>query len=70
MAKETMQKFALGVSKVSPDGKQWQVRVVSKCEGITLEEAIFYVEGWLEKVKDELKKKHFGQLQFRGNDNI
>ena len=61
---EKMQKFALGISKVSPDGKSWQVRVASKCEGITLEEAIFYVEGWLEKVKGELKKKHFGKIHF------
>jgi len=62
---EKVHKFALGISKVSPDGQSWQVRVASKCEGLTLEESIFYVEGWLEKVKAELKKKHFGGMQFR-----
>ena len=65
---EIIHKFALGVSKISNDNKAWQVRVASKCEGISLEEAIFYVEGWLDKVKKELKEKHFKDLRFgKGN---
>jgi len=69
MQQSITHKFALGVSKNSEDGKTWQVRVASKCEGITLEESIFFVEGWLDKVKSELKKKHFGQLEFRSEDD-
>jgi len=64
---EIIHKFGLGIQKVSKDGKQWQVTVGSKCEGVTMEEAIFYVEGWLEKVKTELKKKHFGKIHFGGD---
>ena len=56
-------KFALGVKKTSADGVNWKVTVGSKGEGVTMEEAVFYIEGWLEKVKKELKNKHFSQLK-------
>ena len=58
------QKFALGIKKVSEDGKNWTVTVGSKGEGVTMEEAVFYVEGWLKKVKKELEEKHFSGLRF------
>jgi len=60
-------KFALGIKKSSEDGITWKVTVGSKGEGITMEEAWFYIEGWTEKVRSELKKKHFSQLKF-GNE--
>lgn len=58
------QKFALGIKKTSEDGKSWTVTVASKGEGVSMEEALFYIEGWVERVKKELKEKHFSKLRF------
>ena len=61
-------KFALGIKKISEDGKNWTVTVGSKSEGVAIEEAVFYVEGWVKKVKKELTDRHFSHLRFEKSE--
>lgn len=57
-------KFALVVKGESVDGKSWAMDIVSKNEGMTFPEIIFYVEGWLTKVKAKVMEDQFKNMEF------
>ena len=63
-------KFALGIKKISEDGKNWTVTVGSKSEGVAIEEAVFYVEGSIRYIKHNIciTDRHFSHLRFEKSE--
>lgn len=60
------EKFILAIIKqIDVKNKTTLVTVKSESMDFPLEEVVFYIEGWLEKSKEELKRLHFGNMQFR-----
>ena len=52
---EVEQKFALLISRViDQESKKMHVTMKTKGEGIPLAEAVIIIEGWVEKVKQEM----------------
>ena len=53
------QKFGVFITRtVNKKTKQMQVQMKTKGEGIPLSEAIIILEGWIDRVKSELKKPY------------
>lgn len=61
------QKFGLFVNrKIDRKTKKMQVELKTRSEGITLAEAAIILEGWVERVKEELQKPYTKNLKFGG----
>jgi len=53
------QKFGVFITRtVNKKSKQMQVQMKTKGEGIPLSEAIIILEGWIRRVKQELRKPY------------
>ena len=62
---EIEQKFGFFViKKVNKKTKKMLVQVKTKGEGIPLAEAVIILEGWINKVKEELQKPYTQNLKF------
>jgi hypothetical protein len=59
------QKFGFFVTKrIDKKTKRAQVQLRTKGEGMPLAEAVIILEGWIEKVKEELQKPYTRNLRF------
>jgi len=64
------QKFGIFiVRKINKKTKQMQVELKTKGEKFPLSEAVIILEGWIERVKQEIKKPfQFDRMVFRSSD--
>lgn len=59
------QKFGFFVTKrIDKKTKKMQVQLRTKGEGMPLAEAVIILEGWIQKVKEELQKPYTRNLRF------
>jgi len=62
---EVEHKFALLISrKIDQESKKMHVTMKTKGEGIPLAEAVIIIEGWVNKVKQEMQKPYTEKLTF------
>ena len=66
MAEEILeQKFGLAISRViDKETNKMNVTMKTKGEGIPLAEAVVIIEGWVNKVKEEISKPYVDKLKF------
>lgn len=58
------------VRRINKKTKQMQVELKTKGEKFPLSEAVIILEGWLERVKQEIKKPfQFDKMIFKSADN-
>lgn len=64
------QKFGIFiVRRINKKTKQMQVELKTKGEKFPLSEAVIVLEGWLERVKQEIKKPfQFDKMVFKSSD--
>ncbi len=59
------QKFGLFLNKkIDRKTKKMQVELKTRSEGIPLAEAVIILEGWVDRVKEELQKPYTKNLKF------
>lgn len=59
------QKFGLAISRViDKETNKMNVTMKTKGEGIPLAEAAIIIEGWINKVKEEMAKPYVEKLKF------
>ena len=59
------QKFALAITRViDKETNKMNVTMKTKGEGIPLAEAVIIIEGWINKVKEEMQKPYTEKLKF------
>ena len=62
---EVEQKFGLVISRmVDEETKKMHVTMKTKGEGIPLPEAVIIIEGWVNKVKQEMQKPYTEKMTF------
>ena len=62
---EVTQKFGLVIERViDEETKKMHVTMKTKGEGIPLAEAVIIIEGWVEKVKQEMQKPYTEKMTF------
>lgn len=66
MAEEMVeQKFALAITRViDKETNKMNVTMKTKGEGIPLAEAIIIIEGWVNKVKEEMSRPYNEKIKF------
>lgn len=64
------QKFGIIISRtIDKKSKKMHVEMKTKSEGIPLGDVVIILEGWLNRVKQELQKPfQFDKMQFMAND--
>jgi len=64
------QKFGIFiVRRINKKTRQMQVEVKTKGEKFPLSDAVIILEGWIERVKQEIKKPfNFDKMVFRGSE--
>lgn len=61
---EVEQKFGLAITRViDKETNKMNVTMKTKGEGIPLAEAVIIIEGWVNKVKDEMSKPYVEKLK-------
>lgn len=62
---EVEQKFGLVISRtIDEETKKMKVTMKTKGEGIPLAEAVIIIEGWVDKVKQEMQKPYTEKMTF------
>jgi len=62
---EVEQKFGLVITRViDEESKKMHVTMKTKGEGIPLAEAVIIIEGWVDKVKEEMQKPYTEKMTF------
>lgn len=62
---EIEQKFGLVIERaIDEETKKMHVTMKTKGEGIPLAEAVIIIEGWINKVKQEMQKPYTEKMSF------
>jgi len=65
MEEQIEQKFALAITRViDTKTNKMNVTMKTKGEGIPLAEAVIIIEGWVNKVKEEMAKPYVEKTKF------
>lgn len=56
------------IKRIDKKTKKMQVQLKTKGEGIPMSEAVIILEGWVNKVKEELQKPYVQNLKFGKRD--